>query len=210
MSEVYVLNLARSTFAQLTFAQFFEDFYQQTAFCLEPIAWWRIVRSPEDEVVGIGREKQEWPMAPFTTGFENASAEILQRFVLEKSTSSEGNIYGNIYFECDQFFILDSRSAEDNAGVFWYHLGFHPLVREYDEDWNESDGYDVVHTWVSWRIPFSQFWGMATGFWHVGSEMMDIINEESEAYTDDTGVTHFPSLEARTMHPRAFESNLPK
>ena len=167
---------------------------------------WLLVRSPEEGIVG---PELATPIAPFQTGFENATPETLQQFILDNVKPSTEKSYPDFHGEIsnDSFIILDSRSAIDGTCTFYYLRQEMPKDEDgEEEDWDESK---LVRTWMSWRIKFLAAWFVAAGFWHRYDLMLEIWENPKDVYTDENGVTQLAYFENDVYELPDLENRVP-
>ena len=177
----------------MTLSQVLENFLKQsTRTESAPRNAWLLVRTPQEGIIG---PELATPIAPFQAGFENASPETLQKFVVDNVKISTEKTYPNFRGEVspDSFIILDSRSATDGTCVFYYLYQKMP-EDEYGEeqDWDESK---VIKTWMSWRIKFLAAWFISAGFWHSADLILQLWEDPKDVYVDDRGVTQLAYFE---------------
>jgi hypothetical protein len=167
---------------------------------------WLLVRSPAEGIVG---PELASPIVAFQTGFENASPETLQKFVIDNAESSTEKTYPNFEGEIsnESFIVLDSRSATDGTCLFYYLYKRMPEDEDgEEEDWDESR---AIKTWMSWRVKFLAAWFVAAGFWHRADLMLELWSNPRDVYEDENGVTQLAYFEHDKYELPDLENRVP-
>ncbi|TGO50354.1 hypothetical protein BCON_0185g00050 [Botryotinia convoluta] len=156
-----------------------------------PESPWILQKTPSEDVHGP-ELTLPLPSPSFTTGFQDASPETLQKFMVENVVDRHDfpDFEGGI--EWYQFVVLDSQSAEDKSTCLVYHCVKRMPEDSAEDEWDEKK---LVSEWKVWRVKFLVAWWLISGLCMNDQALFQVFEDEKDTYTDKDGVLQMPYLE---------------
>lgn len=165
-----------------------EKFYTESTLAKTPPEnAWILQKTPDDPEDPFRAPTLGCPVAPFTTGFENATPESLQAFA--EGLEERPNIRNK---EVSTFVVLDQQSLEDGTCLVYNHHIMKAPGHE-DDEWEEDT--PTVWVWKPWRVKFVMAWFLCAGFWHNADLVLELLEEGKDRYINDRGIVTFADLE---------------
>lgn len=94
---------------------------------------------------------------------------------------------------CDQFVVLDERSAEDNTCLVYHRTSTMPEGSD-EAEWDEEK---LLHEWKVWRVKFVVAWQVCATVCQGDDVITTLWADKTKAYWDENGIFQLPHLEGQ-------------